>query len=101
MLKGQPPIYKASVWNFPISETGSKCNSISRHGNSNWVIIVESERKIKYSWACTFWASLCFKGCRSLPWSWDGVTYYKLSIATGATSNSIFFYVFIRLVVDA
>ena len=24
--KDQPPKFKASLWNFPISETGSKCN---------------------------------------------------------------------------
>ena len=35
MLKGQPPNFKASVWNFPIPATGSKCNSIFRHAE-NW-----------------------------------------------------------------
>ena len=62
MLKGQPPTFKASVWNFPISETGSKCNSVVRHANSNWVIIMGLKRKVEYSWSCTFWASFCFKG---------------------------------------
>ena len=55
-----------------------------------WVIFVELKRKVEYSLAYTFWVSLCFKGYRSLPWTWDGVKYYKLSIATGVTSNSIF-----------
>ena len=62
MLKGQPPTFKASVWNFPISETGSKCNSVVRHANSNWVIIMGLKRKVEYSWSCTFWACFCFKG---------------------------------------
>ena len=106
MLRGQPPKFKASVWNFPISETGSKCNSVFRHADSNWVIIMELKRKVEYSWACIVWASLCFKGYRSLPWTWNGVRYYRLSIATGVTSTSIFFcvnfqYVFIWLVVNA
>ena len=35
MLKGQPPKFKASVWNFPNSETDSKCNSVFRHAGSN------------------------------------------------------------------
>ena len=64
------------------------------HTDSNWVIIMELKRKVEYSWACTFWASLCFKGYRSLPWSGDGVRYYKLSIATGVTSTSIFLFFF-------
>ena len=38
MLKGQPPNFKASVWNFPIPTTGSKCNSIFRHAE-NWTEI--------------------------------------------------------------
>ena len=85
MLKGQPPKFKASGLNFPISETRSKCNSIFRHANSNWVITMELKRKVEYSWACTFWPSLY----RSLPWTWDGVR-HKLSIATAVTSASIF-----------
>ena len=106
MLKGHPPKFKASIWHFLTSETGRKCNSVFRHADSNWVIIMELKRKIEYSWAFTFWASLCSKGYRSLPWTWDEVT-YKLSIATGVTSNSILNfclniqYVFIRFVVDA
>ena len=89
MLKGQPPKFKASVWNFPISETGYKSNSVFRHTDSNWIIIMELKRKAECSWACTFWTSLCFKGYRSLPWTWHGVRYYKLSIATGVTNTSI------------
>ena len=80
MLKGQPPNFKASVWKFSISETGSKCNSVFRHADSNWVIL----------WNFLFqflWASLCFKECRSLPWTWDRVRYYNISIATGVTSE--------------
>ena len=104
MLKGQPPKSKASVWNVPISETGSKCNSVFRHADSNWVIIMELERKMECSWACTFWAELCLQGYRSLPWTWDGVR-YKLSIATGVTITAIYFlnlqYMFVRFVVDA
>ena len=94
ILKGPPPKFKAIVWNFPISETGSKCSSIFRHGDSNWVIIMELKRKVEYSWACTCWVSLFFKGYRSLPWTWDGVRYFKLWIATGVTSTSIFLFFF-------
>ena len=90
MLKGQPPEFKASVWNFPIYGTGSKCNSVFRHADSNWVIIMELKREVEYSWEFTFWAGLCFKGYRSLPWTWDGVRYHKLSTATGVTKTSIF-----------
>ena len=89
MLKVQPPKFKASVWNFPISETGNKSNSVFRHPDSNWVIIMELRRKVEYKWVCTFWASLCFKGYRSLSWIWDGAR-YKLSVPTGVTSTSIF-----------
>ena len=42
---------------FFISETGSKCNSPFRPIDSTWVIIIEPERKVEYSWACTFWAT--------------------------------------------
>ena len=45
MIKGQPPKFKASVWNFPISETGSKFNLVFRHTDSNYVIIMELKRK--------------------------------------------------------
>ena len=69
-----PQKFKANVWNVPISETGSRCNSVFRHNDSNWVIIMELERKVEYSWAYTFWASVCFKRYRSLPWTWDGVS---------------------------
>ena len=106
MLKGEPAKSKARVWNFLISETCSKCNSFSRHADSNWVIITELKRTLEYSWASTFWASLYFKVCRGLPWTWDGVRYYKLSIATGMTNTSIFLnflnleYVFIWFGVD-
>ena len=89
MLRGQPPKFKASVWNFPISETGNKSNSVFRHPHSNWIIIMELRRKVEYKWVCTFWASLCFKGYRSLSWIWDGAR-YKLSVPTGVTSTSIF-----------
>ena len=34
-LKGQPLKFKASFWNVPISEAGSKCTSVSRHADSN------------------------------------------------------------------
>ena len=71
MLKAQSPKFKASVWNFPIPETGSKCNSVFRHVDSNWVIITELKETVEYRWA--FWASLCFKGYRSLPWTRDGI----------------------------
>ena len=54
MLKGQPPEFKASVWNFPISETGCKCNSVFGHADSNWVIIMELKRKVEHNWTCTF-----------------------------------------------
>ena len=90
MLKGQPPKFKANVSSFSISETGTKCNSVFRHADGNWVIIMELKIKVEYGWTCTFWASLCFKGYRSLPWTWDGLRYYKLAIATGVTSTSIF-----------
>ena len=87
MLKGLPPKFRASVWNFTISEADGNCNSVFRHADSNWVFFMELKRKVdyRYSWACKFWASLW-----SFPWTWDGVRYYKLSIATGVTSTSIF-----------
>ena len=99
MLKGQLPKFKARVWIFPISEIGSRCNSVFRHADSNWVIIMELERKMECSWARTFWAELCLQGYRSLPLR------YKLSIATGVTITAIYFlnlqYMFVRFVVDA
>ena len=99
MLKGQLPKFKARVWIFPISEIGSRCNSVFRHADSNWVITMELERKMECSWARTFWAELCLQGCRSLPLR------YKLSIATGVTITAIYFlnlqYMFVRFVVDA
>ena len=52
--EGQPLKFNASVLNFPISETGRFCNSLSKVFNSNWVIIIEQKRKMEYSWACTF-----------------------------------------------
>ena len=56
--KGQPPKFRASVWNYSISQTNSKCNSLFRHAGSNWVIIImELKRKVEYCWECTFWAS--------------------------------------------
>ena len=104
MIKGQLPKFKARVWISPISEIGSKCNSVFRHADSNWVMIMELERKMECSWACTFWAELCLQGYRSLPWTWDRVR-YKLSIATGVTITAIYFlnlqYMFVRFVVDA
>ena len=45
MLKGQPPKFKSSVWNFPISEIGSKCDSVFRHADINWVIIMELKKE--------------------------------------------------------
>ena len=72
MLKGQPPKFKASVWNFPISEIGSKCNLVLRHADSNWVIIMELKIKVVYSWVCKFWACT-FQGVQkftmNLGWS--------------------------------
>ena len=47
MPKGQPPKFKASVRNFPISETGSKCNSIFRHADSSWVIIMKLKCRVQ------------------------------------------------------
>ena len=52
--------FKASVWNFIISETGRNYNSLFKLAGNNWVEqskIVEQKVKIGYSWACTFWAS--------------------------------------------
>ena len=99
MLKGQLPKFKARVWIFPISEIGSRCNSVFRHADSSWVIIMELERKMECSWARTFWAELCLQGYRSLPLR------YKLSIATGVTITAIYFlnlqYMLVRFVVDA
>ena len=99
MLKGQLPKFKARVWIFPISEIGSRCNSVFRPADSSWVIIMELERKMECSWARTFWAELCLQGYRSLPLR------YKLSIATGVTITAIYFlnlqYMFVRFVVDA
>ena len=40
MPKGQPPNFIASAWNCPISESGSKDNSLFRHADRNWVIIM-------------------------------------------------------------
>ena len=91
MLKGQPPKFKAIVWNFPISETGCKCNSVFRHDDRKGVIVMELKRKVEYRWEYTFSGSLYFNGYRSLPWTWNGVRYYKLSIVTGVTITSIFF----------
>ena len=34
MVKGQPPKFKPSVWHFPVSETGSKCDLVFRHADS-------------------------------------------------------------------
>ena len=59
MLKSESPKFKANVWNFPISQANSKCNSVIRHADSNRVIVVELKRKEEYNWACTFWASFC------------------------------------------
>ena len=99
MLKGQLPKFKARVWIFPISEIGSRCNSVFRPADSSWVIIMELERKMECSWARTFWAELCLQGYRSLPLR------YKLSIATGVTITAIYFlnlqYMFVRFVVNA
>ena len=35
MQKGQPQRFKASVWNFPISEKGNKCTSLFGSADSN------------------------------------------------------------------
>ena len=51
LVTGQSPKFKTSVRNFPISETGSKCNLTT---DSDLVIIMELKRKIKFSCACTF-----------------------------------------------
>ena len=36
--KRQPPNFKTSIWNFPISKTGSKCSPLLRLVDCNWVI---------------------------------------------------------------
>ena len=90
-----PQKFKANVWNVPISETGSRCNSVFRHNDSNWVIIMELERKVEYSWAYTFWVSVCFKRYRSLPWTWDGVSIrFQLQLVWRVRRFFIFFYIF-------
>ena len=98
-LNGLTFPWSTSLWIFPISEIGSRCNSVFRHADSSWVIIMELERKMECSWARTFWAELCLQGYRSLPLR------YKLSIATGVTITAIYFlnlqYMFVRFVVDA
>ena len=66
--------------------------SATWYADSNLVIIMELKRKIEYCWAFTFWTSHGFKGYRNLPFAWDGVKYNKLSIATGMTSTSTFFF---------
>ena len=45
MLKGQSLKFKASVRNFPISETGRNCNSLFKLVDNSSVIIMEQERK--------------------------------------------------------
>ena len=80
MLQDQLPKFKTSVWNFPISETEDKCYLVFRYSDSYWVITI----------TIIFSARLCFKRYISLPWTLDGVIYYKLSIPTGVTSTSIF-----------
>ena len=64
--KGSSLKFKASVWNFPISETNRNYNSLFKLADNNWVTILEQKRKIEYSWACTFWASWDFSRCRNL-----------------------------------
>ena len=51
--KGQSLRFKASIWNIPISETGSNCNSLFKLVDNNWVIIMEQKRRMEYNWACT------------------------------------------------
>ena len=45
MLKDQPPKFKVSIRNFLISKTDNRCNSLSRHADSNWVIVMDPKRK--------------------------------------------------------
>ena len=45
MPKVQSPRIKVSVWNFPISEIDSNCNSILRPADSKWVTI-KFKRKV-------------------------------------------------------
>ena len=52
--------FKASIWNFLISETGRNYNSLFKLAGNNWVEqnkIMEQKKKIRHSWVCTFWAS--------------------------------------------
>ena len=55
--KGSTLKFKASVWNFHISETGKNYNSLYKLADNNRDIIMEQKRKIEYSWTCTFRAS--------------------------------------------
>ena len=45
MLKDQPPKFKVRIRNFLISKTDNRCNSLSRHADSNWVIVMDPKRK--------------------------------------------------------
>ena len=64
-LESKSLTFKASVWNFPISESGKNYNSLFKLVDNNWVIIMEQKRKIEYSWECTFRASKFFSECRT------------------------------------
>ena len=48
---------EGSECNFPISDIDSNLNSHFRATDSNWVIIMELDRKEEYSWTFTFSAS--------------------------------------------
>ena len=56
--KGQSLKFKASLWNFPISETSRNSNSLFKLVDNNLVIIMQ-QRKKERNWACTlvmhFW----------------------------------------------
>ena len=68
MSKGQAPKFKTSIWNFPNSETGSKCNSVFRPDDSTSVIIMELKRKVESSWHILL-NHLGFQGIRKLTFS--------------------------------
>ena len=37
--------FKASVLNFPISETGRNYNSLFKLADNNWIIVMEQKRR--------------------------------------------------------
>ena len=95
-LKSQPPKFKASVRNFPISETGSKCNLACWWWFSYYY---GTKKKDRVQLCMYFLSSWYFKGYRNLPFIRGEVRYNKLSIAT--SMNLCIQYAFIWFVVDA